>query len=505
MKRRDFLTNAALGATAVSLGMLGCKPPQNRKPNIIYIMADDLGWAELGCYGNNFNETPHLDNLASRGIRFTQAYAPAPVCSPTRASVLTGQFPARVGINDYLRPDANEALSTAHITIAEMLKRSGYTNGMIGKWHLTGYVANGSENEVRAEDHGFDEVFCTEIETVGNGANFFPYVYRDHDTQWLSTETARLGENEYLTDRINLEAVDFFERNVEEPFFLYLSHFAPHTDLNGRPDLVEKYRKKHPPGPSLWDGCYMCEDAGLEGDPLHHWAIDHNPHLAAMIESIDDGVGMIVKKLEELGIREDTVIIFTSDNGGEHNVTSNAPLRGAKSQLYEGGIREPMIISWAGTLPEDKTSDAVVNILDFYPTVLDLTQVEPDPAQQLDGVSFVPVLRNPALTLERDTHYWHYPLEKKHFLGGRSAGAIRKGDWKLIEFFDTGELELYNLKDDRGESQNLAEEYPEKSARLLRMLQEWRKVNGVIIPENCTNYNPEVRDHTWQEEKQTQG
>ena len=477
---------------------MGCKPERAKQPNIIYIMADDLGWAELGCYGNDFNETPNLDALAVRGIRFTQAYAPAPVCSPTRASVLTGQFPARVGITDYLRPEADEALSMAHVTIAEMLKKSGYTNGMVGKWHLSGYKIHGSENEVRAEDHGFDEVFCTEIKSVGNGANFHPYVFRNQKMRWLSTEDARLGEGEYLTDRMNLEAVDFIERNADNPFFLYLSHFAPHTILNGRPDLVEKYRKKHPPGPSQRENCYICQDAGYEGDPLNHWAMDHNPHLAAMIESIDDGVGMIVKKLNELGILEDTVIIFTSDNGGEHNVTSNAPLRGAKSQLYEGGIREPMIISWAGTLPENKTSDAVVNILDFYPTVLDLTQIQPDPSQKLDGVSFASVLKNPETQLERDTHYWHYPLEKKHFLGGRSAGAIRKGDWKLIEFFDTGKLELYDLKNDLGESLNLADAQPERAAKLLKMLQEWRRVNNISIPENCMNYDPTVRDHTWQ-------
>jgi len=451
---------------------------QNR-PNIIVILADDLGWAELGCYGNTFNETPNIDRLAKRGMKFTDAYAPAPVCSPTRAALLTGQYPARVGILDYLRPDAENALSTSHITIAEMLKKGGYATGMVGKWHLSGYAYHGSTNEVRAKDHGFDEELVSEIKGVGNGANFYPYVFRDQDVSWLNVDDKRLPGNEYLVDRMNFEAVDFIERHKDKPFFLYLSHFAPHTILHGKPKLVRKYIKKHPPGESLRKNCYLCQDIGCADDAGHHWAKDHNPHLAAMLESIDDGVGMITGKLDELGLTDKTMIIFVSDNGGESNVTANGPLRAGKSCLYEGGIRVPMVVCWPAAVSAGKICREPVNIVDFYPTLLDAVGIAPDPRQLLDGTSFLPLLKNPDARLKRDAMYWHYPLEKPHFLGGRSSGAIRKGQWKLVEFFETGKVELYNLAEDIEEKNNLADRFPEKKRQLLRMLQDWRKSIGI--------------------------
>ncbi|MBI9017064.1 MAG: sulfatase-like hydrolase/transferase [Phycisphaerae bacterium] len=483
--RRDFLKTAALGLLAV--GASGCSSANDgrkayAKPNIIIILADDLGWAELGCYGNDFNETPAIDKLAKKGLCFTDAYAPAPVCSPTRAGLLTGQFPVRVGITDYLRPE-DGGLSTDHISIAKMLKRSGYATGMVGKWHLTGYAHHGATNEVRATDHGFDEELITEIKSVGNGANFYPYVFRDQKVCWLNVKEKRLPGNEYLVDRMNLEAVDFILRHKDEPFFLYLSHFAPHTILNGKEELVEKYRKKHAPGKSTRDNCYLCQDAGFKGDSQNHWAGDHNPHLAAMIESIDDGVGMIMAKLEKLGIADNTIVIFTSDNGGESNVTSNSPLQKGKSCLYEGGIRIPMIAHWPGKVPENTMCESPVNILDLYPTLLEATKIEPDVRQKLDGVSVLQLFKEPKANLERDTMYWHYPLDKPHFLGGRSSSAIRKGDWKLIEFFETEKVELYNLAQDKAEKYNLAKRYPEKTATLHQMLVRWRKEVGAEIPQ----------------------
>ena len=446
-----------------------------KQPNIIFVLADDLGWAELGCYGNKFNETPHLDALAKRGLRFTNAYASAPVCSPYRAAFLTGQYPARVGILDYLRPDSDNGLSPKHITLPELLKKNGYTTGMIGKWHLSGYKYHGANKVVRPTDHGFDWNTGSEIKGVGNGANFFPYVFRTQPISWIDLPKNKLGKDEYLTDRLNREAIDFIERSKTKPFFLYLAHYAPHTILNGRPDLVEKYRKKHPPGKSTRDRCYLCKDSGHEGDALNHWAGDHNPHLGAMLESIDEGIGLIVRKLKELNLDENTILIFTSDNGGELNVTSNAPLRGGKSQLYEGGIRVPLIISWPKEIPEDKASGQPTSNVDFYPTLLKAADVTPDKSQALDGVSILQTLRNPEVAPTRKALHWHYPLEKPHFLDGRSSGAIRVGDWKLIENFKENSHELYHLDSDPSEKTNLASQRPDKLRELLTQLIQWRK------------------------------
>lgn len=489
--QRAVLQILGFGAAALS-GWMAAHAADGHpgKPNIIFVLADDLGWAELGCYGNDFNETPNLDRLAKQGVRFTQAYAAAPVCSPYRAALMTGQYPARVGILDYLRPNG-KGLSTDHVTVAEMLSRNGYSTGTIGKWHLTGYRYHGAEVEIRARDHGFDEELVTEIKGVGNGANFFPYRFRKQPITWLNVARKRLPGNEYLVDRMNLEAVEFIRRHRDRPFFLYLSHFAAHTILRGKEELAEKYRKKHPPGKSTRSRCYLCQDAGLPGDSGNHWAGDHNPHLAAMLESIDDGIGMIASKLDELGLAEETIVVFTSDNGGESpNVTSNAPLRGGKSQLYEGGIREPLIVRWPGRVPAGRVCRQPTVNVDFYPTFLAAARIKPDAKQHLDGVSLLPVLMDPDARLERDTIYWHYPLEKPHFLGGRSSGAIRRGNWKLIEFFDTGDVELYNLAEDPGEKDNLAEERPGKAAELRRLLAQWRKGVSAKGPGDCPRTNP---------------
>ena len=351
---------------------------KQRQPNIIFILADDLGWSELGCYGHGFNETPNLDRLAEDGVRFSQAYASAPVCSPYRAALLTGQHPARIGIVDYLRPNSANSLPKETLTLPEVLSANGYATGMIGKWHLTGYAHHGAEHELRPEHHGFHWSFGCEVKSVGNGANFWPYRFREQTIPWLDINNARLGEDEYLTDRLNLEAVDFIQRNHERPFFLLLSHYAPHTILNGKPELVEKYKRKHAPGKSSRDKCYLCEDAGLgPGDPLHHWAGHHNPHLAAMLESIDHGVGMIVDAIQEHGLLNNTLIIFSSDNGhSEENNngvtvddhTSGYPKGyyylanggggysgkwiGHKGEYLEGGVRVPAIISYPKHLPQ---------------------------------------------------------------------------------------------------------------------------------------------------------
>jgi len=460
--RRDFLKTLGLGVT--TLATQGCASISRLiggkvsvgKPNIIFILADDLGWAELGCYGNKFNETPNLDKLASEGMRFTDAYAAAPVCSPYRAALMTGQYPARVGITDYLRPNDAKHLSTDYVTIAEMLGRAGYATGIIGKWHLTGYANHGAK-EIGPDLHGFDEVIVSENRGIGGGSYFHPYHFNREIKK-------RLPDREYLVDRCNLEAVEFIERHKDGPFFLYLSHYAVHTRLSGKDELVAKYEKKRGAG---------------KGNRARR----NNPHLAAQLESIDEGVGMIMDKLEELGLAKNTVLIFTGDNGGEDNVTSNAPLRAGKSTLYEGGIREPLLVSLPGVVKPGSVCSTPTSNIDFYPTFIQLAGCRANQSQHIDGISILPLLKNPKAEPGRDTLYWHYPLEKPHFLGGRSTGAIRQGNFKLIEFFDTGQVELYNLAEDISEEHNLAAELPDQVTELQKRLAKWRFEVGASLPE----------------------
>ena len=460
--RREFLRAAGIGALGALAAGCRCAPTHGHSrdrahpPNIIFILADDLGWAELGCYGNTFNETPNLDRLAGEAMRFTTAYSAAPVCSPFRAALMTGQYPVRTGITDYLRPNDPKHLGTDYETLPEMLKAAGYVTGIIGKWHLTGYANHGAE-EIPPDRHGFDEAIVSENRGIANGSYFFPYHFNREIQQ-------RLGGREYLVDRCNLEAVEFIERHRDQPFFLYLSHYAVHTRLVGKPGLVAKYEAK--PG------------AGKGAQ-----APRNNPHLAAQLESIDQGVGMIRDTLHALGLSENTILIFTGDNGGEDRVTSNAPWRAGKSTLYEGGIREPLIIHWPGVTQPGSLCDTPVCTTDFCPTFAEAARCTPARRQTIDGLSLVPVLRNPRAALRRDTFYWHYPLEKSHFLGGRSVGAIRKGDWKLIEFFDTGELELYHLAEDPGEQQNLAGQRADKRKELVKDLHTWQNSVGATFPQ----------------------
>ena len=454
--RRKFIRNLGLGAVALNLPRLPLFASEfTRRPNIIFILADDLGWAELGCYGNTFNETPNLDRLAKQGMRFTDAYAAAPVCSPYRAALMTGQYPARVGITDYLRPNDNNHLSTQYFTLAEVLKNAGYTTGIIGKWHLTGYANHGAE-EFPPAMHGFDETIVSENRGIGGGSYFHPYHFNREIQK-------RLPGKEHLVERCNLEAVEFIERHKDGPFFLYLSHYAVHTRLNGKPELVAKFEKK--PG------------AG-KGPKARR----NNPHLAAQLKSIDEGLGIIVKKLDELGLRDETVLVFSGDNGGEDRVTSNAPLRAGKSTLYEGGIRIPLIVCYPKVVPAGTVCKTPTSNIDLYPTLCQFASARPDSKQHIDGVSLFPILKNPRAQLKRDTLYWHYPLSKPHFLGGHSSGAVRKGDWKFVEYFDADRKELYNLADDISEKNNLAGKNPEKVAELQGLLKAWRNDVGAKIP-----------------------
>lgn len=440
MDRRQFAKIAGASAVAMAWDQMSAGAQATAKPNVILILVDDLGWSDLGCYGSTFCETPNTDRLADQGMRFTDAYAAAPVCSPTRAALLTGRYPLRVGITDYLRADDALYLSPALATMPKLLGPHGYVSGLIGKWHLMGdYRKRRGDPKL----HGFEEVICSEDRYIGPGYYFHPY---DH----LPGLEARL-EDEYLTDRLNLEAVDFITRHKDEPFFLYLSHYAVHTRLVGKRELVEKYSRK--PG------------AGER---------ENNPALAAMLESIDEGVSMVMARLEEAGIADNTILIFTSDNGGEHKVTSNAPLRGGKSQLYEGGIRVPLIVRWPGVVEAGSSSGVPVTSVDFLPTILEMAGAVAEPPPQLDGESLVPVLTQTG-GLKRDAIFWHYPLDKPHFLGGRSAGAVRQGAFKVIEFYDTGEVELYDVENDVGETKDLSAAMPDKATELRKLLADWRE------------------------------
>jgi len=412
---------------------------ETTKPNIIYIQADDLGWSELGCYGNRFNETPALDSLARHGIRFTQAYAAAPVCSPTRVALLTGKHPARVGITDYLDVRDEKFLSPDYLTLNEQLAKAGYHSGLIGKWHLTGDY---DKKKGAPEKHGWDEIISSETRYIAGGAYFYPYFF-------LPGATAEPGQ-EYLTDRLNQQAIDFITRNSGKRFFLYLSHYSVHTKLSGKQVKVSKFKTKRGAGTT-----------------------QNNPELAAMLESIDDGVAGIVSALRKQGIERNTLIIFTSDNGGETTVTSNAPLRAGKSTLYEGGIRVPFVAYWPGKIKPGTSCDIPVNTLDIFPTLTAVAHLPVLDSKQYDGKDISRLLYGKGKFKHRDL-FWYYPLDKPHFLGGRSANAVRSGNFKLIEFFDSGTSELYNIKTDLSEVNNLAERNPEKTKELKELLKNWR-------------------------------
>jgi len=413
---------------------------KSNPPNIVFILADDLGWTELGCCSNRFNETPNLDRLSTQVIRFTQAYAAAPVCSPTRAALMTGQFPARLHITDYLKSDDEKFLSPDYVTLNEQLKKAGYISGLIGKWHLNGDY---SRHRGTPAQHGFDEVICSEQADIRGGSYWHPY-------KFMTNVAARMP-HEYLTDRLNLEALEFIERHQHEKFFLYLAHYATHTQLKARPDKLKKFAAKTGAGKKK-----------------------NNPELAAMLESLDDGVGDILRKLDELKLADNTVVIFNSDNGGERTVTDNFPLRAGKSFLYEGGLRVPCIVRWPGKIKPGAICDEPIITHDFYPTLMEVAGVKANKKQIIDGANLVPLFQG-ATHLKRDTLFWHYPMAKPHFLGGVSASAIRAGDFKLIEFPSENRVELYDLQKDLAEQHDLADAQPKKTKELQKKLHDWLK------------------------------
>lgn len=437
---------------------------QSGKPNIIFIMADDLGWGELNDYGSTFNETPNLTRLARQGARFTQAYTAAPNCSPTRVSILTGQYPARVGITDFL-PEGNKTekyLDPAkYFTLNEALSKAGYHTGIVGKWHMD---THHSDYKGGPEAHGFDEVIGSETKYIADGDYFFPYDKID------SFNTG--AENEYLTDRQNQEAISFIERNKAKPFFLYLSYYSVHTKLEAKDELVAKYKKKF----DQKYGAGMAEKTYSKGPGGPH---KDNPYLAAMLESIDEGIGSIGQKLDELNLDENTIIVFYSDNGGAGKGANNGHLRDSKMSLYEGGIRVPFIMKWPAKIKPGIVNNTPVSSMDFYPTFLAAAGTASEKGQQLDGMNILPLFSDQ--NLDRKEFFWHYPSETARN-PTKMASVIRQDNLKLMYFYEDKRLELYDLKRDAGEKKNLASAMPEKAKELLQKLEKWKLNVGAEIP-----------------------
>lgn len=479
MRRRDFLTSTAstLGGTLGAL-LLGSEARAAvRPPNIVLIPIDDLGWRDLGCCGGSAFETPNIDRVAEQGLRFTQAYSDCPVCSPSRAAMLTGKNPARLQFTGHITaigrhrhpdnsriipPDDRMDLPLDEITLAEALQPAGYVSASIGKWHV------GREG-FWPEAQGFD--LNVGGWTHGSPPNYF-YPYTAPEKEWNpSIPTLKGGEpGEYLTDRLTDESIRFVEQHKDRPFFLYLPHYAVHTPLQAPAKLVEKYEKK-----------FAGRDTGV--DPVY----------AAMVESVDRNVGRLLNVLDRLGLTENTAVIITSDNGGLCRATNNAPLREGKGWLYEGGIRVPLIVKWSGHVPEGHLCDEPVIGSDLYPTIVDIAGVgiageRAKPGVELDGVSLAPLWHG-AERLDRDALYWYYPHYNPHALD--PGAVIRKGNDKLIELYDPPRLELYDLAQDPSEKQNLAEAMPERAASLRDDLHRFLDRVHAHLHTMNPNYKPQ--------------
>lgn len=445
------------------------------RPNVVLIVIDDLGWADLGCYGSKFHKTPNLDRLASEGMRFTQAYAACPVCSPTRAAILTGRYPQRMNLTTWLpghpdrpanrlkQPEINQQLPATETTIAEALKPAGYVSASIGKWHLGG---EGSA----PTDHGFD--INVAGDQAGSPYSYFAPYQNKNGKSIPGLEQA--PADEYLTDRLAAEAETFLDAHSQKAFFLYLPHYAVHTPLKAKQEMIARY------------GAMPAQANGSQINPIY----------AAMMESMDQAVGRVVKKLDDLKLTDKTLVIFTSDNGGLCNgngqiipATSNAPLRDGKSHLYEGGIRVPLIVKWPGVVKPGSTSDEIVSSIDFLPTILSACGVQNDAnANSVDGLNLRPVLEGGG-KLSRDAVYWHFPHYNGN-AGAKPGAAIRAGDWKLIEFYETGRRELFNVAKDMRESNNLIEQNADIAKDLHARLSAWRDSVGAKLPTPNPDYTP---------------
>lgn len=458
-------------------------------PNVVFFLADDLGWRDLAAWGSTFYETPHADRLAREGMRFTAGYAACPVCSPTRASIQAGKYPARLATTDYFgaaQPDKwarntkllpapyEEQLPVGETTIAEAFKEGGYATFFAGKWHL------GPEG-LWPENQGYDinKGGCKAGAPMPPGRYFSPY------------GNPRLEDGpkgEHLPDRLASETVKFIESSKDRPFFAFVAFYSVHTPLMARPDLKAKYEEKakalKADGPAWLP----------EGSRMARQIQDHAVY-AGMVEAMDQAIGKVLGALDRLGLAEKTVVCFMSDNGGlstsEGSPTSNLPLRGGKGWLYEGGIREPFMIKWPGVVRPGGICEVPVVSTDFYPTLLEIAGLPARPQQHLDGMSLVPLLRGSGVPA-RDAIFWHYPHYGNQ--GGAPGGAIRAGDWKLIEWYEDGKHELFNVRDDIGEKRDLAAEHPDRVKDLAARLKAWREATGARMPSSNPTYDPSGPD-----------
>jgi arylsulfatase A-like enzyme len=448
--------------------MLGATAAAQRTPlNFVFVLADDLGWRDLACYGDPFHETPNLDRLASQGVRFTSAYTACPVCSPTRASIMTGKSPGRLKLTSFIpgraqwpaspvvMPQFRQQLPLEEVTLAEVLKGKGYRTGQIGKWHL------GAEG-FQPVDQGFD--YGINVRGKGTARPALAPVPQVLPPDPLPYEQA--------SSRIADESVAFVGKHKQDPFFLYVCHHDPHIPLRARPDLVAKYeRKAQPAGARKW-----------------------NPAYAAMIEQVDQAMGRLLTAIDDAGVADRTVVVFTSDNGGlrfENNqkeyVTDNTPLRAGKGHLYEGGIRVPSILRWPGVARAGSTSDLPFSTVDYMNTFAMAAGAMPP---RNEGQNLRPLLMGGRI--QPKPLYWHFPHYSNQ--GSVPSGAVRSGAWKLIEFYEDGRLELFNVVRDIGETRNLIQKEPERAKRLHAMLKKWRQDGQMDMPVPNPNYDPAKAD-----------
>ncbi len=477
---------------SITIAQVGCKLnteqiQQSSTPNVIFLLVDDLGWTDLSCYGSSFYETPNIDRLAQQGMRFTNAYASCPVCSPTRASILTGKYPARLNITDWIPgqdPKNKKLLGTQdhhelpleEITLAEIFKSMGYATAFFGKWHL-------GEQGYYPEDQGFD--INKGGHWAGQPASYF-YPYKNDRKRWDVPGLEGGEEGEYLTDRLTQESIQFIETNRDKPFLLYLAYYNVHTPIQAKEAYIEKYKTKlsSTTMPKVNDREELYESKSK--------MMQDNPTYAGMVQSVDESVGDLLDKLDALGIAENTIVVFTSDNGGLTTLpkkrtgpTSVAPLRAGKGWLYEGGIRVPTIINWPGEIRQNSICTEPIISTDFYPTLLDLAGIEVQNDQPLDGKSLKPLLKEED-HFERIALYWHYP--HYHGSNNRPSAAIRADNYKLVEWMEDGSTELYNLSKDISEQINLVQEMPEKRDEMKKLLHNWQQEIGALFPKSNPTY-----------------